>query len=170
MKTLPGYSSYAVDENGNIWRTVWPANQAGRSPLMMKSHRSGRYGYRTVKLVDDDGQQRHVTVHRMVAIAHLGPRPEGLQVRHLDGDNQNNHPSNLAYGTPQQNIDDRGRHRGHASGERNASARITTMDVASIRTQRSLGRSYYAIAADLGLTRSHGRRICLGLSWKGASE
>lgn len=170
MRPVPGYSSYGVDDAGTIWRTIWPTKMAGRAPLAMKSHASGRYGYRTIKLVDDLGYQRHLTVHRLVALAHLGPRPDGMQVRHLDGDNQNNHPSNLAYGTAQENIDDRGRHRGHAAGDRNGSARISWTDVHSIRRQRAEGRSYCAIADDLGLSRSHVRSICLGRSWKGASE
>ncbi len=45
-------------------------------------------------------------VHRLVAWAFLGPQPAGHFVRHLDGDPANNRLSNLAYGTPWNNITD----------------------------------------------------------------
>lgn len=38
-----------------------------------------------------------------MAEAFLGPRPDGLVVRHLDDDRTNNRASNLAYGTASDN-------------------------------------------------------------------
>ena len=38
-----------------------------------------------------------IKVHRLVALAFLGPRPEGLQINHLDGDRHNNRAENLEY-------------------------------------------------------------------------
>ena len=48
-------------------------------------------------------RNRTYTVHSLVALAFLGPRPPGAEIRHLDDDKHNNAPSNLAYGTPAQN-------------------------------------------------------------------
>lgn len=45
-----------------------------------------------------------VPVHRLVASAFLGPCPGGQEVRHLDGNPQNNAVTNLAYGTRTENI------------------------------------------------------------------
>ena len=49
-------------------------------------------GYLTVRV-------RHVrtTVHRLVAQAFLGERPEGMVIDHIDRDKTNNHISNLRY-------------------------------------------------------------------------
>lgn len=52
-------------------------------------------------------------VHQLVAEAFIGPRPEGQQTRHLDGNHQNNRLSNLAYGTPSQNRQDQMQHGTH---------------------------------------------------------
>lgn len=49
-------------------------------------------------------------VHRIVMRAFAGPRPEGLEVRHLDGDPTNNGLTNLAYGTPLENASDQRLH------------------------------------------------------------
>ncbi|HEY1174793.1 MAG TPA: HNH endonuclease signature motif containing protein [Phytomonospora sp.] len=54
---------------------------------------------------------RHV--HALVARAFLGPAPEGLEVRHLDGDKAHNGVENLAYGTRSENVLDRVRHGTH---------------------------------------------------------
>lgn len=43
-------------------------------------------------------------VHQLVAETFLGPRPEGLDVRHLDGNPTNNRAENLAYGSRSENI------------------------------------------------------------------
>lgn len=48
-------------------------------------------------------------IHHLVALAFIGPRPEGragARVRHLDCNPLNNHFSNLAYGTPEQDVAD----------------------------------------------------------------
>lgn len=55
-------------------------------------------GYLTVRV-------RHVrtTVHRLVALAFLGERPEGMVIDHIDRDKMNNHISNLRYCTQSEN-------------------------------------------------------------------
>jgi len=50
-----------------------------------------------------DGVPRQRTVHSLVALAFLGPRPPGIQARHLDDDVLNNVASNLTYGTASDN-------------------------------------------------------------------
>jgi len=58
---------------------------------------------------------RHSTraVHRLVGEAFLGPRPEGLETRHMDGNPANNAAANLRYGTKSENAQDRVRHGHH---------------------------------------------------------
>lgn len=58
------------------------------------------------------GKQRFITVHSLVALAFLGPRPKGLDVRHIDGNPKNNRPDNLSYGTRSENLLDCYRYRG----------------------------------------------------------
>lgn len=53
---------------------------------------------------------RRVFVHQLVAEAFIGPRPDGQEVRHLNGDPADNRVQNLAYGTRSQNVADAIRH------------------------------------------------------------
>jgi len=57
--------------------------------------------------------------HRLVALAFLGPRPEGAVVRHLDGDPLRPHAENLAYGTKSENLVDQVAHGTHPTASRN---------------------------------------------------
>lgn len=64
----------------------------------------GTYGHSYVQL-GGRGQKRRMT-HRLVYEAFSGLIPEGMVVRHLDGNPQNNTPANLAIGTQVDNIRD----------------------------------------------------------------
>lgn len=59
--------------------------------------------------------RKSVKVHVLVAESFLGIRPEGLVIRHLDGDNTNNDVTNLEYGTPHQNQQDSVLHGTHVN-------------------------------------------------------
>jgi hypothetical protein len=51
--------------------------------------------------------------------------PEGMQVRHLDGDTMNCRAGNLAYGTHKENQEDKVRHGTSSYGEKNPRAKLT---------------------------------------------
>ena len=59
-------------------------------------------GYKQVYLYHDY-KQHTVKVHRLVATAFIGERPDGMTVNHIDGDKGNNKLSNLEYITNQDN-------------------------------------------------------------------
>jgi hypothetical protein len=71
------------------------------------THRTG--GYPLVNL-SRDHKPKGFAVHQLVALAFIGPRPEGQEVRHWDGNPLNNNVSNLLYGTPVENAQDKLRH------------------------------------------------------------
>ena len=60
-----------------------------------------------------DGKRKSVTVHSLIALAFLGPRAPGIQVRHKDGTRDNNKVSNLEYGTRSENTKDSVEHGTH---------------------------------------------------------
>ena len=77
-----------------------------RTPIMQKT------GYPFVKL-SNHGKNQVRTVHSLVAETFIGPRPEGTEVCHNDGDRTNSHLDNLRYGTRSENELDKLRHGTH---------------------------------------------------------
>lgn len=45
-----------------------------------------------------------VSIHRLVAESFLGPRPEGIQIHHVNGIKTDNRVKNLQYVTPSENV------------------------------------------------------------------
>jgi hypothetical protein len=99
------------------------------------------------------------TIHSLVAEAFIGPRPDGMQVRHLDGDRTNNHLINLSYGTPVENAADRERHGNTARGENNGNAALKDTDADFIRAAYRAGM--------FGISQAQVSNIVLGKQRKG---
>jgi hypothetical protein len=74
-------------------------------------------------------------LHHVVAELAHGPRPEGKQVLHRDDDKRNLNPSNLYYGTSQDNAEDRARNgkNRRICGEDKANTILTDDAVRAIR-------------------------------------
>jgi hypothetical protein len=107
-RTVPGFPDYAVSDHGRV------ASRKGKRPRILRPYLNGRdnYPYPTVTLHGADARQLR-TVHSLVAEAFIGPRPDGLEVRHLNGDPLDARLSNIAYGTRVQNMQDRLAHGNH---------------------------------------------------------
>jgi HNH endonuclease/NUMOD4 motif len=124
-RAIPGYPNYLVSDLGNIRSMPRQGSRGGVLALF-----PNKYGYPFVSL-HSDGVQKSRAVHQLVLAAFLGPMPEGMEIRHLDGNPANNRLGNLAYGTHAENnrdIVDHGRnanknkthcHRGHEFDEEN---------------------------------------------------
>ena len=70
---------------------------------------SARQKYPLITLTKS-GVQVKVYVHRLVLEAFVGPCPEGMECRHLDGNPGNCRLENLTWGTRRQQYQDRVRH------------------------------------------------------------
>jgi len=97
---IPDRHGYEVSTKGRVW---------DRYRDRLVSQRADPKGY---AIALDTG------VHRLVARAFYGPRPEGLVVRHLDGNPQNNCLENLTYGTHSENLLDQVRHGTHVNASK----------------------------------------------------
>ena len=96
-------------------------------------------------------------VHRLIAETWLESPPfSGAQVRHLDGDRENNRLDNLAWGTPEENRADQIIH-----GTSNM--KLTKEDVYAIRRSK---KSQRELAVEYGVSKSTIGRVKRGETWK----
>lgn len=70
-------------------------------------------GYPRVTLRNGTEEHGLRCVHIVVLEAFVGPRPQGMVVRHLNGQQTDNRLENLSYGTPSENNFDLVRHGNH---------------------------------------------------------
>jgi hypothetical protein len=112
-KPIPGYEGlYEVSDLGEV-RTLereWISGRGVRRIVKpgIKNKTKDKDGYYRVTLCKS-GKKTRKHVHQLVAEAFIGPKPEGLQVRHLDHSRTNNRLNNLKYGTAKENSADRHR-------------------------------------------------------------
>ena len=100
----PFRSGYEVSDRGRVRSHLY------RAPRFLRYFDDR--GYSRVSLQLASGDEKKFFVHALVLHAFVGPRPEGLVIRHLDGNPQNNNLSNLRYGTQAENEGDKRSHRG----------------------------------------------------------
>jgi hypothetical protein len=115
-RTIPGYPKYAVNDRGAV------VSDARGKRRRLRVFLDGR-GYPAVDL-SRDGVKRKFAVHRLVLLAFVGPCPAGMETRHLDGVRTNNRLTNLCYGTPVENAEDKRRHGRLPIGSTNGSAKL----------------------------------------------
>lgn len=103
-------------------------------------------------------------VHRLVALAFLGPAPsERHIVRHVDGNPGNNRVDNLSWGTFEENEKDKGSHGTALTGERHHQSKLTENDVRVIRCS---SQSCEELSKKFGVSSGHIYNIRRRRFWK----
>lgn len=131
--------------SGNAWKP--------REPKILRPWIS-MAGYEIVSL-RHRGHTFKEFVHRLVLLAFVGPCPMDQEARHLDGNQRNNRLSNLAWGTRQENTDDRMRHGTVPKSERHWNCKLTDEQVREIRELVQQGYTQTNIAAQFGISQNH---------------
>jgi hypothetical protein len=151
-KDVVGFPGYEISDQGQ----VLSRRGRHRPPTLLKPLETSVGGYRYVRLYDLDGGSSNVRVHRLVLEAFIGPAPEGMEGRHLNGDPADNRLTNLCWGTPLENADDKRAHgtvssqTGHA-GEEHRAAKLTEEIVITIRARHASGDPQKFLADEFGV-------------------
>ena len=171
-RPVPAYEGiYEVSASGRV-RSLSGGHRRAKvlSPGLPKA------GYRAVML-HKDGKRLRRAIHILVAGAFLPPKPTPQhEIRHLDGNRDNNIADNLKWGTGRDNAKDRSVHgrtaRGAShgmygialAGEDNGYAKLTDNQVREIR-QLAGSKSQRAIAKEFGVHQGSVWRIIHRKSW-----
>jgi len=160
-RRVPGFESYEVSDTGLVrsFHRGW----SGR-PL---SPHTDAWGYLRLQLFPGHGEKPwDCSVHELVALAFIGPRPADMVVRHLDGDPQHNVPSNLAYGTVAENAADTVRMGRSLRGQNAPVVKLTEAAVHAIRRAYVPGvKTMGTLAAEHGVTRLAVHYMLTGRTW-----
>jgi hypothetical protein len=111
------------------------------------------------------GFVRHFPVHRLILETFIGPRPQGFECRHLNGDPKDNRLSNLCWGTHRANKEDMIRHNTTLRGEKNWNAKLTLEQVLAIRAEDRTYGNQCKVARRYGVTPATICEIWKGTSW-----
>lgn len=111
-RAIPGWEGhYEVSSEGQVKSIARISVRGHKVPERILHPTARGAGYLHVGLKRDTNRIRALmTVHKAVMLAFVGPRPDGNDIRHLDGDPSNNTLANLAYGTRTENNLDAVRH------------------------------------------------------------
>ncbi|MCT1363341.1 HNH endonuclease [Microbacterium sp. p3-SID131] len=167
-RAVPGFEGYEVSNLGRVrsFRRHGGRARGLTNAARQKSLHVGATGYLCVTLQKPDGNRcSKYPVHSLVAAAFLGPRPDGMQVAHSDGDRQNARLDNLRYATATENATDKRRHGTDTPGERNGMHKLTDASVREIRRLRSQGAVQTDLAKKFGVSRAAIQFVLNGQHW-----
>lgn len=163
-KSVVDWPEYEVSNFGSVRRAV--AISGSFVGKVLKQHFDQK-GYLIVRLCRE-GSGKWKRVHILVALAFIGPCPEGHEVNHKDGVKTNCHHSNLEYLTPKKNIEHAyktGLHKRLPGGERAIGAKLSNEQAALIRTRYSAGEKSRSLAKSFSVSQDTILRIVRNQSY-----
>jgi len=160
-RIIPAWPDYAVSEHGAIRRVRRRHNTkpCDRKPYLCTN------GYLYI-VVRRPGLRRALAIHRLVAMAFIGPAPSiAHQAAHIDGDRLNNHWTNLRWSTRSENERDKVRHGRSNRGERMGRSKLSANAVLQIRAARKGGALLSDLAQRYGVAVATIQCAAAGKSW-----
>jgi hypothetical protein len=165
-KDIPGFPGYRVGDDGSVW-SRWRSGRGSRPihPWREMKQTPHPDGYWQIRLTSPNGIVT-TQVHRLVLAAFVGPKPDGCEGCHEDGNGFNNSRHNLRWDTPAGNQTDRARHGTIRRGSQIHQAKITDEIVTAIRTDyRAGGISQLKLARKYGISQSNVHFIVTRRTW-----
>lgn len=120
-----------------VWRRLSQQSYKGKR----KDGKTNKLPYKRVYLYKSTGNKCAFLVHRLVLESFIGPCPEGMETRHLNGKHDDNRLSNLCWGTQKDNYKDKILHGTHQRGEKNPRTKLINKQVLEIRKLVDCGAS-----------------------------
>jgi len=157
-RAVPDAPHYHVSDSGEVFVEarvmVGPTGRVMRLAARLITQSVSPKGYLKINMRVGEKKINRL-VHRLVLTAFVGPCPDGMLTRHLNGDPADNRLANLVWGTPSENNTDARNHGTIATGERSGTAVLSAREVHAMRTTYYSGR---ASAAELA--RAHNVAAC----------
>ena len=149
-RVIPGFPDYQISNLGNV------KSFKRKTPKVMRPQKWCN-GYRMIALRRGDKYHFRL-VHVLVMLAFVGTKPDGLCIRHLDGNPSNNQLTNLTYGTMSENQQDRIAHGTYGM-------KLTVRKVRIIRGLAKCGFTQKRLAEIFGVNRNAISKVIRRQTW-----
>jgi hypothetical protein len=154
---IPGFENrYSVSSWGRVRN-----DENGQLRKLTKMKRGVGYWIITLK---ENGKGSTLYIHHLVSAAFNGPTPKGEEIRHRDGNCDNNKNTNLIFGTRAQNLADKKIHGTQTRGEKHCTAKLTEAQVLEIRN-RATKETYENLAKEYGVATMTVWKAATGKTW-----
>lgn len=159
-KPIPNFKGYEVSDHGRVRSYQKRGSDSGiawsiaDTPQRILKEGIRSSGYPSVVLSKNGTMSNHL-VHRLVALAFIGPCPKGLEVCHNDLSRDNNHLKNLRYDTHSANMKERLRPK----------RRISKETILAIRHARANGTKIITLSKEYGPSTGRISDICTGKTY-----
>lgn len=143
---------YEVSNKGRVRRIV--AGKSTKINRVLKPRKNDK-GYVSVMLYfGTKDNKRSFSIHKLVAHAFLGKKPEGYEINHKNGVKHDNLLENLEYVTPSQNVQHAFDYLNHfrARGDTNGNAVLSEDQAIEIKTLLRSGAKGRDIAKQFGVS------------------
>lgn len=165
------YPGYAFGDDGSVWtcRLKGPKPRFGSYWRQMKLqvNRSRRLRYQQVCVRSvNDRRRRYRFVHHLILEVFIGPRPEGTEGCHNNGNGLDNRPANLRWDTPTGNNGDKVIHGTNLRGSQMKQAKLTEEAVAQLRVDWAAGTKWSELVSKYGASERTLQRACFGKTWR----
>lgn len=162
MKQIPGFPNYMVTMDGRVWSKRRKCTKGGWLKLNIDTH-----GYLRVEL----GRGHKWCIHHIVLKTYVGPCPDGMECRHLNGNQTDNRLVNLCWGSRSDNAKDAVRHGTSAGlkvyGENNGQSKLIEEQVRVIfHAYHDDTHTQLELADHFGVTSQCISRIVNKVAWR----
>ena len=160
---------YQVSDHGNVRSRLKRVNEKYRIPgswTTLKPYSSRSDGRLSVSIhAKKDKAYKRFGVSKLVMEAFVGPRPDGKEIAHLNGDASDNRLINLIYCTHKENESHKILHGTDPAGERNGQSKLQGWQVAEIKYLASKSVPNQKIADLFDLSHKDISGFVCGVRW-----
>jgi len=168
-KEISGYLNYDISNLGNV--RSWKKGRYGsrEKPRIIKQTLNKPLN-RYYVMLSLKGGIKNLCTHTLVAKAFIGPRPDGMDCCHNDGNCINNRVDNLRYDTRKGNFNDMIKHGTRRMGSKIKNSKLIESDIPKIFSLFKEGFSQRNIAKECGVSQGNISMILSGIRWKHVKE
>lgn len=156
LKDISGCAKYKAGSDGEIYS----AQKTGPVKLCKSKRTPKSYFHVNIRLDGEKFKTRDV--HSLVCAAFRGPRPEGYDCSHINGNKWDNRPENLLWETRKENFARKKEHGTHDQGCNNSRAKLNREQIQAMKHFLKEGETHEIVAREFNVSRLFVTKVANG--------